>query len=181
MAAPPHSEDPRRPTTAPPEFLGPEPDARAHLRARVERLASWLDDRFEIPGLGVSIGWDAILGLVPGLGDVLSTLMSLWIVMEARQAGAPSSVITHMLANIVLDSAAGAIPVIGDLADVAIKSNRRNARLLESWLHHPTHVEKQSRWKLVLAILGAALALIASLTAAILLARLLLRVMGLGA
>ena len=77
---------------------------------------------------------DALIGLVPGIGDVITTLISLYIVHEARQLGAPSHVIIRMLANIALDGFVGAVPLVGDAFDVMWRSNRRNVQLLWEWL-----------------------------------------------
>jgi hypothetical protein len=75
-----------------------------------------------------------LIGLVPGIGDAITTVMSLYIVHEARQLGAPSHVIFRMLANIAIDGFVGALPLLGDAFDVMWRSNRRNMRLLREWL-----------------------------------------------
>ena len=84
--------------------------------------------------LNLRFGLDAVLGLVPGIGDLLTTAMSLYIVHEARQLGAPLHLIIRMLANVALDGFVGAVPVVGDAFDVMWRSNRRNMRLLQEWL-----------------------------------------------
>lgn len=79
-------------------------------------------------------GLDALIGLIPGIGDAITTAMSLYIVHEARQLGVPSQLVFRMLANIALDGFVGAVPLVGDAFDVMWRSNRRNIRLLREWL-----------------------------------------------
>jgi hypothetical protein len=102
--------------------------------ARLDALATLLDTAFILPGTNVRFGLDALIGLVPGIGDAITTAMSLYIVHEARQLGAPSHVIFRMLANIAIDGFVGAVPLLGDAFDVIWRSNRRNMRLLREWL-----------------------------------------------
>ena len=102
--------------------------------ARLDALATLLDTAFILPGTNVRFGLDALIGLVPGIGDAITTAMSLYIVHEARQLGAPLHLIIRMLANVALDGFVGAVPVVGDAFDVMWRSNRRNMRLLQEWL-----------------------------------------------
>jgi len=102
--------------------------------ARIDALATLLDTAFILPGTNVRFGLDAIIGLVPGIGDAITTVMSLYIVHEARQLGAPRHVILRMVANVMLDGIVGAVPVVGDAFDVLWRANRRNMRLLQNWL-----------------------------------------------
>lgn len=117
---------------------------RDRMRARADQVAHWLDDAFEGPG-GFRFGWDNIIGLIPGVGDLVTTLIGLYILRLAMIAGAPTSVLARMSGNIALDALVGAVPVLGDLFDVAIKSNRRNARLLSAYLDRPSNVQRRSR------------------------------------
>jgi hypothetical protein len=110
--------------------------------ARIDTLATLLDTALVLPGTNVRFGLDALLGLIPGIGDVITTAMALYIVHEARQLGAPGHVIARMLANVALDGMVGAVPVLGDAFDVMWRSNRRNMRLLQEWLAR----EQGSRW-----------------------------------
>ena len=103
--------------------------------AQVRWLARMLDDSFGIPGTRIRFGWDSVLGLFPGFGDVLTSALSLLIVHHAWQTGASNLTLARMLGNVVADFAIGAIPFLGDLFDFAFKANRRNARLLEQHLH----------------------------------------------
>jgi hypothetical protein len=101
---------------------------------RVSRLAYWLDDRFRIPGTRRRIGLDGLLGLIPGIGDTATTLISAYIVLEAGRLGVPKRTIARMLTNVGVDFAIGLVPLAGDLADLAWKANRRNALLLRDHL-----------------------------------------------
>ncbi len=110
------------------------PATRAERIARLEALANLLDTAILIPGTNVRFGIDALIGLVPGIGDVVTTLMSLYLVREARALGAPRHLILRMLGNVALDSVVGAVPVAGDLFDVMWRANRRNMALLRTWI-----------------------------------------------
>jgi hypothetical protein len=110
------------------------PSSRHERIARLDTLATVLDTAFILPGTNVRFGLDALLGLVPGVGDIVTTAMALYIVHEARQLGAPGHVIARMLGNVALDSVVGAVPLVGDAFDVMWRSNRRNMRLLQDWL-----------------------------------------------
>jgi hypothetical protein len=110
-------------------------DARSLLTreqrvARIDALAQLLDTAFLIPGTNIRFGIDAVIGLVPGIGDVVTTIMSLYIVNEARALGAPRLLIGRMLANVALDGLVGAVPLVGDALDVMFRANRRNIALL---------------------------------------------------
>src|SRR6516164_9811216 len=109
------------------------PRSRYERVARLDALANLLDTAFILPGTNVRFGLDAMVGLVPGIGDVITTVMSLYIVHEARQVGAPPHIL-RMLANVMLDGIVGAVPVVGDAFDVLWRANRRNMRLLQNWL-----------------------------------------------
>jgi hypothetical protein len=110
------------------------PGSRRERVARLDALARLLDTAFILPGTNIRFGIDALIGLVPGIGDAITTAMSLWIVHEAHQLGVPKHVIARMLGNVALDSVVGAVPLIGDAFDVMWRSNRRNMRLLQDWL-----------------------------------------------
>jgi hypothetical protein len=104
--------------------------ARLH---RVRRLSHLLDDWLRIPGTRYRIGLDGLIGLIPGLGDVVGTLLSAYILVEAIQLGAPKTLLLRMVGNIALETLVGAIPILGDLFDMAWKANRKNADLLDAY------------------------------------------------
>lgn len=102
--------------------------------ARIERLTKWLDSSLPVPGLGITIGWDTIIGLLPGVGDLATTAISGWIINEARQLGVSRFTLARMIANTSIDAIVGSIPVAGDLFDAAYKANVKNLRLLKNSL-----------------------------------------------
>jgi Domain of unknown function (DUF4112) len=104
--------------------------SRQQRLARIDTLATLLDSAFIIPGTNVRFGLDAIVGLVPGIGDFLTSMVSLYIVHEARQLGAPTHLLVRMVGNIALDGIIGSAPVAGDIFDVMWRANRRNMTLL---------------------------------------------------
>lgn len=108
-------------------------DRSASLR-RIEALSVLLDSALVVPGTSIRLGADAALGLVPGIGDAVTTALSLYIVWEANRLGVPRTKLVRMLGNVALDGLAGAIPVLGDIFDLAFKSNRRNLRILREHL-----------------------------------------------
>jgi len=108
---------------------------RAHRLARFERITHFLDDAFKVPGTSLRIGWDTLIGIVPGLGDMISAMLSGYLIYEAKQLGASRWVLTRMVGNVVLDFLIGAIPLLGDVFDAFFKSNRRNSRLLKKHLN----------------------------------------------
>lgn len=103
----------------------------------VEFLAWLLDNSIPIPGTGRRIGIDAIIGFVPGLGDVLSGALGLVVVLRGAQLGLPKVVIARMLANLGLDFVIGSIPVIGDAFDLWFKANARNLGLMRRYVEGP--------------------------------------------
>jgi hypothetical protein len=108
--------------------------SRSERVQRLESVAAILDTAFVVPGTGIRFGVDGLIGLVPGIGDTVTTALSLYLVHEAWQLGAPRHVIGRMLTNVALDGVIGAVPVAGDLFDVMWRANKRNMRLLREWI-----------------------------------------------
>lgn len=102
--------------------------------AALERLARLLDSAVRIPGTNVRVGLDALIGLIAGVGDTATALVSGVFILAAIRAGAPKRVIAEMAANILLDWLIGAIPIAGDIFDVAFRANARNLALLRAAL-----------------------------------------------
>jgi hypothetical protein len=98
--------------------------------ARLDRLAWLLDDWVRIPLTPWRIGIDGLLGLIPGLGDIVAGALSAWILIEAWRLRAPGPLLARMISYVLLDVVIGAVPIGGDVFDIAWKANRRNVRLL---------------------------------------------------
>ena len=153
-----------------PEYIprGSAPDPRL---SHVAILAHLLDRAFVVPGTRWRFGLDAIIGLVPGLGDMAGSLIGAYSIWIARQLGAPASIQLRMLMNLTIDSVVGIVPLAGDLFDFAFKAHSRNHALLEQWLATPHRTQRSS----VLVVSGAFVVLLAIFGAA---AWLLTRVVG---
>jgi Domain of unknown function (DUF4112) len=119
--------------------------------ADVEALARWLDYAFELPG-GYRFGMAGIIGLIPGIGDVIDALASLLIMVRAIQLGIPRVATARMLVNIGIEALAGSVPFVGDLFDIAFKANRRNYEILKSHISQPERQKKRDWIFLVLTI-----------------------------
>lgn len=112
----------------------------ASVRRRLEAMETVLERAFMVPGINRPIGLDAIIGLIPLVGDLVTTAMGAWLVWEARNLGMSKFQLTRMAANIGIDTAVGAIPLVGDLFDFAFRSNTKNLRIIKRYLdkHHPS-------------------------------------------
>lgn len=132
------SSSARRPERMRPEIPGIGNDP-ASVRQRVEMLERVLERSFTIPLIRRDVGLDAVAGLVPVLGDVLTAAMGAYIVWEARNLGLPKWKLWRMGANVAFDTALGAVPLVGDAFDLFFRSNSRNLRILRKHLdrHHP--------------------------------------------
>jgi len=109
------------------------PSSDAALR-RLQTVANLLDSAFVIPGTRQRVGIDAIIGVVPGLGDVATTLLSSYIVWEARNLGVSKFALAKMLTNLGIHAAVGSIPIVGDVFDAFFRVNQRNMRILRAQL-----------------------------------------------
>jgi uncharacterized membrane protein len=111
----------------------------ASVRKRVEAMEALLERAFTVPGTNYRVGLDAVVGLVPVVGDLVTTAMGAWIVWEARNLGMSRFQVARMAANVGVDTLIGAIPLVGDLFDLAFRSNSKNLRILKRWLdrNHP--------------------------------------------
>lgn len=153
-------------------------DSRVPRLQRLRRLSHFLDSAIGIPGTRYRIGLDPVIGLIPGGGDTVGMILSSAIVMEAARMGATKTVLGQMVFNILLETVAGIVPVMGDLFDVAWKSNVKNIVLLEDHLKiaHPTRPRNQ--WFAILLLSGLFLVFAACLTISILLLRWLIQTIG---
>ena len=101
-----------------------------HQKAKSNsELEWWLDDCIRLPG-SYRVGLDGVIGLIPVIGDVIGGGLSLWVVVRAIKVGGPKMALLRMLANSIIDTVVGAIPIAGDLFDFIWKANLKNARLL---------------------------------------------------
>ena len=107
---------------------------REQRLARLDALAKLLDVAFIVPGTNIRYGIDGLIGLIPVVGDIITTAISLWLVREARALGAPWHITARMLGNVAVDGVVGLVPVAGDAFDVMFRANVRNVRMLKRWL-----------------------------------------------
>ena len=112
---------------------------REQRLARLDAIAKLLDIAFVLPGTRIRYGVDGIIGLIPVVGDIIATALSLWLVREARALGAPWHITARMLGNVAVQGLVGTVPVAGDAFDVLFRANMRNVRILRRWM------EKQPR------------------------------------
>jgi hypothetical protein len=130
----------RRPHVAADAQSVSRPQDEARRRAARERLivlTRLLDTAFYVPVLRTRAGLDALLGLIPGVGDFITAALGLYLVMEARELGASRWLRARMIGNLLVDFAAGAVPLVGDLFDVYFKAHVRNLKLLQKELGEP--------------------------------------------
>lgn len=108
--------------------------ARADAVQRMELMAKVLDNAFLIPGTNQRVGIDAIIGLIPGVGDVATTLLSSYVIWEARNLGLSRVAIGRMCSNLAIHATVGAIPIVGDVFDAFFRVNQRNMRIVRAHL-----------------------------------------------
>ena len=106
---------------------------------RLDRLSRRMDTAFRIPVIGKRVGWDSILGLIPGIGDAVALTPAAYIVLESHRLGLPKHKLARQGVNVAIDAFVGSIPLLGDIFDVAFKANRRNVAILRE------HVEDEVR------------------------------------
>jgi Domain of unknown function (DUF4112) len=128
----------------------------ARALGRYRLLAHALDARWRIPGTGIRFGWDAVMGLVPGVGDALGGLLGGYGLYVGWRLGAPVVVLARMLLNLGIETVAGTVPLAGDMFDIGFRADLRNVALLDRWLEQPHQTWKRSRW----LFLGLALGLL---------------------
>lgn len=136
---------------------------RTRASARTRALARLLDTAFRVPGTRARFGVDPLLGLVPGLGDVLGGVLSGYILFVGVRAGAPRSLLLRMLANVATDTFLGAVPLVGDLLDAGWKANTRNVALLQQHLERPAETAAASRAFVAFLVIALALLVVGTL------------------
>lgn len=142
------------------------PNAPNPLRD-LERLAQWLDSIFKIPGLPFRFGIDALLGLFPGAGDTVTSVASLYIMLQAARMGVSKVTLTRMATNIGIDYVVGAIPLLGDFFDVYWKANNKNVELLQKHVAANRLAERRLKWNDWLFLGGLAAVLITLLVGSV--------------
>lgn len=128
--------------------------------ATERRLTRWLETALRIPGTQIRFGADALLGLIPGVGDAAGALLSGWLIVKAARQQAPAPLLGRMLGNVLVDALVGVVPLLGDLFDIGFRANTRNLRLLEQHLgiadqaaQDSAPPRSQRRWPLLLGLI----------------------------
>jgi hypothetical protein len=154
---------PSRITTAVPdkvhtaEVVEPDEKLPQDLLA-LRKFAYLMDQAFPIPGTNIRVGLDAVLGLIPGIGDVMGAMLSTWIIAGALRHRVPARVILRMIGNVAIDLTFGAIPVAGDVFDFLYEENMKNMRLLEKHRDRTRPPRRSSEITLILGLIIAFLA-----------------------
>jgi Domain of unknown function (DUF4112) len=135
-----------RTITAKPEILTPRRrmGGSAFDDENLDYLSHLLDDFIRIPGTPIRFGLDGIVGFIPGIGDILGGLASMIIIIAAWARGVPKVTLTRMVMNVAIETAVGAVPVLGNLFDIGWRANRRNYKLLTSSLVQPEETARRS-------------------------------------
>jgi len=110
------------------------PSERAAEEKELDRIAHWMDEAFRVPGTDIRFGLDPVLGLIPGIGDTGTAIVTVYLIGKARTLGAPFSIVLCMLWNLMLDWLVGTVPLVGDIFDVGFRANRRNVELIKRHL-----------------------------------------------
>jgi hypothetical protein len=154
-----------------PSALAPEIGTLEHRLQRLRTVGWVLDNSFRIPGTRIRFGIDMIIGLVPGLGDLIAGALSLYIIAESARLGVPRLLLARMGWNVAVDTFVGEIPILGDIFDVAWKANMRNLALLEEHLRQPIVSTKANRGFVVVLCVGLLLLTVGAIALAVLLFR----------
>lgn len=153
--------------------------ARASALQRIRTLTHILDNAIPIPGTTHRIGLDPIIGLVPGGGDTVGTLLSAYIVLEALRFNLPKETLVRMVSNLALDGVLGTMPLLGDLFDLGWKANSQNLALLEEHAAHPDDSRAADRgFVIFIAVVVVAMALLITLLIATLISLLVRAITG---
>ena len=142
---------------------------------RLRWLGNLLDNSIPVPGTGFRFGLDTVIGLVPGIGDLIGGALSLYIVLEAARLGVPRVLLVRMGYNVAVDALVGSVPVLGDLFDAGYKANLRNLALVQEHVRLPGDSRKATRRFTALVVVGLVVVLAAAVAGAVLLVELLRR------
>ena len=127
----------------------------------LKKLAEVLDSKFRLPG-GIRIGWDGIIGFIPGIGDFITNLVSLYIIFRAAMMGCPPSVLLRMGLNVLLDNVFDLVPVLGNFFDIFYRSNLRNIEVVELYQTSPQPTVRSARMMIVGTLMLVTLMLLGS-------------------
>lgn len=117
----------------------------------LNKLAKLMDAQFAIPGTNIRFGLDALIGLIPGAGDLSTFAISGYMLFIMAKNGASGFVLARMVLNILIDAIVGAVPVLGDIFDIAFKANMRNMQLMNQYYKEGKH--RGSAWKIIIPVL----------------------------
>jgi hypothetical protein len=134
---------------------------------RARLIAQMLDSAFRVPGTRFRFGFDSIIGLIPGVGDLIGLVLGGYILRVAAEHNAPRVVRWRMAMNLWIDSVLGAIPFLGDLFDVGFKAHQRNVRLLEEAIDDPERARRSSQ-RVIGGLILASVAILAGVVALVL-------------
>ena len=138
---------------------------------RLQRVGWLLDNSIPIPGTRFRLGIDQLIGLVPGIGDLIGGLLSLYIIVEASRMGVPRGLLARMGWNVAIDTLVGEIPILGDLFDIGFKANIRNLALLDGYQQRPAEVRRSSQRFVALLVVGLLLLTAGAIAFAVVLVR----------
>ncbi len=113
----------------------------------VESMAKWMDSKFTIPGTNFKFGLDALVGLIPGVGDFATLAISGYMISILAKNGASGFIVARMALNVVIDAVLGSVPILGDIFDVAFKANIRNTKLMRE--HYVEGRHQGGAWKVI--------------------------------
>jgi hypothetical protein len=133
---------------------------RSRSLAEIETLAWLLENSIPVPGTRWRFGFDGVIGLVPGIGDLVGGALTLFVVWRATQMGLPRIVVARMLVNAAIDLVVGVIPFAGDAFDMWFKANTRNLGLARRWLEEPER-STRDEWLALLLIIGILVGIVA--------------------
>ena len=150
-----------------PEVIEPDEKLPQDLVA-LRKFAFLLDEAFPIPGTKIRVGLDAVIGLIPGIGDVIGGVMSTWIIAGALRHRVPARIIWRMILNVVVDLIFGAVPVAGDVFDFLFEENVKNMRLLELHRDRRRPPRSVSQIALVASLIVGFIVLVALILVAVL-------------
>lgn len=136
------------------------PNSNATIK-HLDGLATLMDSQFRIPGTSIRFGIDAIIGLIPGIGDIGGLLVSGYMIAVLAVNGASGFVLARIILNVLIDTLFGAIPILGDIFDVAFKSNQRNMQLVHQ--HYLEGRHQGGAWKVIVPLLFLLLGILAGI------------------